>query len=80
MWVYQILALLIITTSCTKLPFDEVNERVDDSINGSFANTVDIDPDGNEVLQGPYNRESILYAHIDLNARPTRGCGWANYS
>ncbi|MEO2049764.1 MAG: carbon-nitrogen hydrolase family protein [Pirellulales bacterium] len=39
-----------------------------------------IDPDGNEVLQGPYDRESILYAHIDLNARPTRGCGWADHS
>ncbi|MBT7161937.1 MAG: hypothetical protein HN904_04115, partial [Victivallales bacterium] len=37
-----------------------------------------IDPDGEEVLQGPYgaDAETILYADISPRERPARGCGW----
>jgi predicted amidohydrolase len=40
-----------------------------------------IDPDGREVLQGPYGHdaETILYVDVKLRPRPARGTGWDDY-
>jgi len=40
-----------------------------------------IDPDGREVVQGPYgeNAETILYVDVELKPRPARGCAWGTY-
>jgi len=40
-----------------------------------------VGPDGREVLRGPYGHdaETILYADIMPEARPTRGDGWTGY-
>jgi len=37
-----------------------------------------VDPNGAEILQGPYgvNAETILYVDIEPQPRPARGCGW----
>ena len=37
-----------------------------------------VDAEGNEVLQGAYDQEEIIYLDINLKPRPTRGCGWVN--
>jgi predicted amidohydrolase len=37
-----------------------------------------VNADGDEVLQGPYDQETIIYLDVDLRERPTRGCGWTN--
>lgn len=40
-----------------------------------------IDPDGSEVIQGPYgiSAETILYVDVTTVNRPARGTGWAKY-
>lgn len=36
-----------------------------------------VGPSGQQVLQGPYDRETILYQKIKLHPRPARGDQWA---
>jgi len=37
-----------------------------------------VDANGEEVLQGPYDQETIIYVDVALKKRPARGCGWAD--
>lgn len=36
-----------------------------------------VDPQGQQVLQGPYDREAILHHKLKLHPRPARGDQWA---
>lgn len=40
-----------------------------------------VDPDGEEVVQGPYgvDAETILYVDVTPVDRPARGCGWQDH-